>query len=156
MPMPKSVTRITKDGVEYISNVDRCSYTIKELTRAALRDVGKFVVISINKKAQQLYNGSLKKSKRVRGTRAAFQFWVRKNEGDLQVGVKHNTWYGANQELGDSKMKKKAFIQSTVEENIAKIIEIESQYLSALEDESRALSLINEEEYSGDNVDENE
>ena len=42
MALP-NYTKITKDGVEYISNADRCEYTIKELTRAALRDVGKFI-----------------------------------------------------------------------------------------------------------------
>lgn len=42
MSLPKAV-KITKDGVEIISNVDRIQYTLKELERAALRDVGKLV-----------------------------------------------------------------------------------------------------------------
>lgn len=149
MPLPRSVTRVTKDGVTFVSSVDRCSYTIKELSRAALRDVGKFVVISINKQAQHLHHDSMKKSKRVRGSRGAFQYWARKKEGDLLVGVKHGTWYGENQELGAKGMKKKGFIRDTVYDNIPTIIEIESQYLSALEDEARALSLISDEEYMG-------
>ena len=44
MPLPPSVTRIKKDGVEFVSSVDRCAYTIRELVRAALRDVGKYVL----------------------------------------------------------------------------------------------------------------
>ena len=52
MPVPPSVTRIDKNGVKFISGVDRCSYTLKELVRAALRDVGKFVCITSNKAAQ--------------------------------------------------------------------------------------------------------
>ena len=36
MSLPKTV-KITKNGVEIISNVDRIQYTLKELERAALR-----------------------------------------------------------------------------------------------------------------------
>lgn len=154
MPLPPSVTKTTKDGVQIVSSVDRCSYTIKELTRAALRDVGKFVVITANKQAQQLYHGSMRKSKRVRGTRGAFQFWARKQEGDLQVGIKHGTWYGTEQELGTSKMPKKAILTNSVQDNVADIVKIESQYLSALEDEAEALALISDEEYMGGDDDE--
>ena len=62
MPLPPSVTRVTKDGLKIVSNVDRCAYTIRELTRAALRDVGKYVCITSNKAAQKLYHNSMKKS----------------------------------------------------------------------------------------------
>lgn len=153
MPMPKSVTRqIGDSGLKIIDNVDQCQYTINELCRAALRDVGKYVVITTNKKAQRL--PGMSKSKRVRGTRHAFQYWVRKNIGlrewpDLQIGIRHDTWYGVNQELGTKKMKKKGFLMASVSENIPNIIKIESQYLSALSDDAKALSLINENEYVG-------
>ena len=40
MPLPKSV-KFSKNGVEFLSNCDRIKYTLKELTRAALRDTGK-------------------------------------------------------------------------------------------------------------------
>ena len=40
-------------------------------------------------------------------------------------------------------------LRNAAHDNIAQIIEIESKYLSALEDEARALSMISEEEYSG-------
>ncbi len=149
MPLPPSVTRVTKDGLKIVSNVDRCAYTIRELTRAALRDVGKYVCITANKAAQKLYHNSLRKSRRVRGSKGAFQYWARKNEGDLLVGIKHGTWYGTEQELGSSKMKKHGILTSAVQDNIPDIIRIESQYLSALEDEARALALINDEEYRG-------
>lgn len=154
MPIPPSVTRITKEGVQFTSNVDRCAYTIKELTRAALRDVGKFVCITSNKAAQKLYHNSMRRSKRVRGRSSAFQYWVRRNEGDLQVGIKHGTWYGTEQELGTSKIKKHGILTSTVQNNIPTIVEIESKYLSALEDEARALRLISDEEYGGGGDDE--
>ena len=142
MPLPPSVTRTTKDGVQITSSVDRCSYTIRELTRAALRDVGKFVCIRSNMAAQKLHGGGLKKTN-------AFQYWARKKEGDLQVGVAHGTWYGTEQELGTSKMKKKGILSNAVHDNIAEIVKIESQYLSALESEAQALALISDEEYQG-------
>lgn len=148
MSVPKSVIKIDKKGVQYISSVDRAQYTIRELTRAALRDVGKFLVRRINEKAQAL--PGMKRNPRVRGKNSTFQYWARKNECDLQVGTKQETWYGYKQELGTSNMKRLGFIQSTANENIAEIIKIESQYLSALEDEAAALALIeSEEDYEG-------
>ena len=38
MGIPKSVIKINKGNVKFISNVDRVNYTLNELTRAALRD----------------------------------------------------------------------------------------------------------------------
>ena len=147
MSVPKSVVKFSKDGVTYTSSVDRASYTITELTRAALRDVGRFVARTSNSAAMQL--PGMKKSRRVRGKSSAFQYWVRRKEGDLQVGIKHGTWYGEQQELGTRNQPKRGILRGAVYNNIPKIIEIESQYLSALEDEAAALARISEEEYTG-------
>ena len=43
MPTPKSVVKYKKTGIEYTSDVDKAEYLMFELTRAALRDVGKFL-----------------------------------------------------------------------------------------------------------------
>lgn len=148
MSVPRSVVKLSRKGVEYTSSVDYASYTIRELTRAALRDVGRFVSRSCNTQAMRLKG--LAKSRRTRGKTSAFQFWVRKQETDLQVGIKHDTWYGVAQELGDSKMPKLGILRGTVESNISQIIEIESQYLSALNSGADAAdALINENEYQG-------
>ena len=150
MSVPKSVVRFKKGGVEYTSSVDRASYTILELTRAALRDVGKFVARTANTSAMKL--PGLKKSRRVRGRTSTFLYnvpWAKKGLPHLEVGVTHDTWYGVEQELGNSKMPKHGILRNAVHDNIPKIIEIESKYLSALEDEARALSLIDEGEYTG-------
>lgn len=148
MGVPKSVVRFSKNGVTYTSSVDRAQYTIRELTRAALRDVGKFVVRNCNSKAMRLKG--LRQSKRVRGSGSAFQYWARKYECDLQVGIQDDTWYGVMQELGSNKQPKRGILRSTVYDNIPQIVEIESQYLSALEDEAAALALIeSEEDYQG-------
>lgn len=150
MSVPKSVVRFSKDGVTYTSSVDRASYTILELTRAALRDVGKFIARTANSKAMKLKG--LKKSRRVRGRTSTFLYnvpWAKTGLPHLEVGVTHDTWYGVEQELGTSNQPKRQILRNSANENIAQIIEIESKYLSALEDEARALRLISEEEYKG-------
>ena len=150
MGVPKSVVKIDKNGVHYTSSVDRASYTILELTRAALRDVGKFLARTANSKAMKLKG--LKKSRRVRGRTSTFLYnvpWAKSGLPHLEVGVKHGTWYGEQQELGTSKQPRRQILRNSAHDNIATIIQIESQYLSALESEARALSLINEKEYSG-------
>lgn len=150
MPVPKSVVRFKKGNVEYISSVDKANYTIVELTRAAMRDVGKYLARTANEKAQKL--PGLKKSRRVRGRTSTFLYnvpWAEKGLPHLEVGVAHGTWYGADQEMGTSRQPKRQILRNSAHDNIAKIVEIESQYLSALEDEAAALSLIDEAEYSG-------
>ena len=150
MSVPKSVVRFSKDGVTYTSSVDRASYTILELTRAALRDVGKYIVRTANSEGMQLMG--LKKSRRVRGRTSTFLYnvpWAKTGLPHLEVGVTHDTWYGVEQELGTSNQPKRQILRNSAHDNIAQIIEIESQYLSALEDEAKALRLISEEEYKG-------
>lgn len=150
MSVPKSVVRFSKDGVTYTSSVDRASYTIIELTRAALRDVGKFIARTANSKGMKLQG--LKKSRRVRGRTSTFRYtvpWAKTGLPHLEVGVTHDTWYGEEQELGTSNQPKRQILRNSAHENIVQIIEIESKYLSAMEDEAIALRLISEEEYSG-------
>lgn len=143
MGLPKSVTKIKKGNVEFISNVDRINYTLNELTRAALRDVGKFICNKFRSKYYGIF-------KRKRGKVGRYsQYWVRKKECDLQVGLKPFAFYGGFQELGSSKTEKLGLLQKTVEENIDQIRLIQGKYLSAIEDENRALGLIDEKEYEG-------
>jgi len=153
MPMPKSVTKVRKDGIEFISNVERTQYTIKELSRAALRDVAKFLRKRI-KQAVPVDQGILKKNV---GT------WVRKSKDGtprLQVGVYDRTrarkkgykyaFHAHLIEFGTSKMKAanngRGFLKPTVYDNLDEIRKIEGQYLSAIEDENKILGLIDEEE----------
>lgn len=146
MAIPKSITKTSKDGkVTYTQSVDRVNYTIRELTRAALRDVGKYV-------CKQFRNAYYARFKKHSGRVGRFtQYWVKhkQKEIELQVGIKPNGFYGGFQELGSSKTTKYGLLTHAVQDNIATIIDIESQYLSALEDEARALSLISEGEYEG-------
>ncbi|WP_414733433.1 hypothetical protein [Acetobacterium carbinolicum] len=147
MGMPPSVTKVLvkkgKTTIQYTSNVDRVKYTLSELTRAALRDVGKY----LTKEFRLAYYGQFKKR---RGKVGKFtQYWVRKKDCDLQVGLKPNAFYGGFQEKGSSKTPALGLLTKVTQDNIAKIVEIESQYLSSLESEAAALAKINEEEYEG-------
>ena len=154
MPLPPSVTKIKKDGVEFTSSVDRCSYTIKELCRAALRDAGKFVVKEFRKK----YYGHFKRHTGEGGRATRYKVIASKSTlyPRVQIGLPHATkknpvkgYYAYFQELGTKNIPKLGFLQSSVEENVTTIIKIQSQYLSALEDEAEALALISEDDYEG-------
>ena len=140
MSLPKAV-KITKNGVEIISNVDRIQYTLKELERAALRDVGKLVCKRSRQKIKRR-TGRLAKNT---------QYWVRSKQEvpDLQVGFKPGGFYGLYQEIGTSKAPKIGALGNAAEDNISDIIKIESQYLSGIGTEE-AESLIKEGDYQGE------
>lgn len=140
MSLPKSV-KFTKNGVEYLSNCDRLQYTIKELTRAALRDTGKYVCKMTRKKVRRR-TGRLAKNT---------QYWVRSKQEipDLQVGFKPGGFYGLYQEIGTVKYKKIAALSDSTESGVSEIQKIQQQYLSAIGTES-AESMIDEGEYQGE------
>ncbi len=140
MPIPKSVTKVSKDGsLRYTNSVDVANYYIKELTRAALRDVGKYVCKLTRKKIRRRTGRVAKNT----------QYWVRKRETDLLVGFKKGGWYGGYQELGTQKQPRIGALYSSVADNIANIREIESQYLTAIRSEVEARRLVDEGEYLG-------
>lgn len=155
MNVPKSVVKIKRNGVEYTSNVDYALYNIFELTRAAMRDVGRFLTSRMNAEARKLPGSQ--QDKDVKKYTAQFRYKVPFNPDDLpfvEVGVQDNksSWYTDEHELGSSKQPRRGIMNDTAHANVAQIIEIESQYLSALEDEAEALRLIEEgaeTEYSG-------
>ena len=146
-----SVSKFTKNGVEFTSSVDRANYYIDELTRAAMQDVGRFIMRQCSKEVR----GISKFLRKARYATRRYQYWVRKKENDLIVGVE-NTKYGAEtawwadqSELGTEKQPKRGILRNAVYNNIDKIREIEAQYLSAIEDEIKAQSLIDEGEEEG-------
>ncbi len=151
MSAPKSVTKINKNGVTYTSNVDACQYYIHELCRAALRDVGKF----IRTKWRQIYYEHFTRHSGDGGKATNYNVIASKSTTAprVQVGLKTGKvdgFYAYYQEFGSSKQPRLGLLTSLVEDNVAQIVEIESKYLSALESEAEALSLINESEYSDD------
>lgn len=140
MSLPKTV-KITKNGVEIISNVERIQYTLKELERAALRDVGKLVCKRTRQKIKR------RKGRLAKNT----QYWVRSKQKipDLQVGFKPGGFYGLYQEIGTNKYPKIGALSDAAESNIKDIIKIEQQYLSSVGTEEAERKL-NEGEYSGE------
>jgi hypothetical protein len=146
MPVPSPI-KIKRNGVEYVSNVDRAKYTLEELTRAALRDVGKL----IRRRTMDLARKQVG-MRRARRISKSFQFWVRRRESDLIVGIKHGTWYGVDQELGTKNQPKRAILRTVVMDNIDEIRKIQGMYLKHIENENRALGLISEND-EGDNTD---
>ena len=149
MSAPKSVTKINKNGVTYTSNVDACQYYIHELSRAALRDVGKF----IRTKWREIYYSVFTRHTGDGGKATNYNVIASKSTTAprVQVGLKSGKvdgFYAYFQEFGTSNQPRLGLLTGLVENNIATIVEIESKYLSALEDEAKALSLIDESEYS--------
>ena len=149
MSAPKSVTRIKNGNVEYTSNVDVAQYYIYELNRAALRDVGKFIKAKFRESFYNFFD------RQTGNAGKATSYVVLANKDTkyprLEIGLKKsqlNGVYGYEQEFGTSTVPRLGLLQGAVEENTAKIIEIESQYLSGLEDEATALSMIDEKEYN--------
>ena len=159
MPVPKSVTKIKKDGVTYISSVDRTQYTITELSRAAFRDVAKLLRRRIKDMAP-VDTGNLRRN---------VGSWVRKAEDSdvpyLQVGVYdkerarkkglQDAYYATWQEFGNSRHPaangNRGFIRPAVQDSIDDIRRIQGKYLSEIERENRAMGLIDEsEEISND------
>lgn len=138
MPLPKSV-KFSKNGVEFLSNCDRIQYTLNELTRAALRDTGKFVCRETRKRIKRK-TGRLAKNT---------QYWVRSRSGDLQVGFKPGGFYGLFQEIGTEYQPKIGALSDSTQNNIATIQRIQHEYLSAVGSES-AEHMIDEGEYEGE------
>lgn len=143
MSAPKSVVKVKKNCVEYTSNVDAAEYYIFELSRAALRDVGKFV----KTKWRENYYSHFKKHSGDAGkaVSAVVLSGKKTQYPRVEIGLKNGKidgFYAYFQEFGTSRTPKLGILTETVEGNIAQIVEIESKYLSGLESEAQALALI--------------
>lgn len=157
MALPKSVVKINKKGLKFTSNVERTKYTLEELSRAALKDVAKLLRKKI-KAIIPVDEGVLKKNL---GT------WVRrsKNKKDqptLQVGFydrkrankkgykyayhQHLVLFGTKASEGHHATQANNVLKKITEESIDDIRRIQGKYLSAIENENRALGLIDERE----------
>lgn len=135
-----SVVKLKRNGVEYTSKVERTKYLLSELVRAALKDTGRYIC-KMTRKQIRRRTGRLAKNT---------QYWVRKRDMDLQVGFKPGGWYGMYQELGTENKPKIGALKNAVMLNLAEIRRIQGQYLSTIEDENRALGLIDETEARGE------
>ena len=137
MGMPKPI-KFTKNGVEYISNVDRTQYTLKQLIHAANKDVGKFGTKEAKKDI----------SKRTGRGRKNTQYWARK-DGSLLLGYKPGAFYLGFEELGSSNHVKRAPLSNAITKNLNEIRKIQGTYIKSIENENKAKGLIKEEEEMG-------
>jgi len=155
MPTPKSVVKIKKGNVEYVSNIDAANYYLFELSRAALRDIGKFLVKSFKDE----YYSHFKKITGRGGKATRYKVYSNKSTKypRLEIGLPHASrgnnvegFYAYFQEFGSVNVEKLGILSNVAESNVAEIVKIESQYLSGLEDEAKALQMIDSEgEYEG-------
>lgn len=159
MPTPQSQTKVLvkkgKTEVTYESNLDASQYFIFELIRAALRDVGKYVL----KVWRTGFYQHFKKHSGNAGKATMYKVFSSRNtkyprvEIGLPYTAKGNAgFYAYFSELGSSKTPKLGLLTHAVQDNVDEIIKIESQYLSALNGQKNQMeSLIDEsevEEYS--------
>lgn len=136
MPTPKSVVKINKDGVKYESFADQTEYYLFELTRAALRDVGKFVRKMFNQKYYEVFQKKTGKG----GKAIKVKVWSSKNTQYPRVSVgwkkgRADGFYSWFQEVGtkgQNPQTRHGILQKVVSENIDEIIKIEGQYLSGI------------------------
>jgi|LGVE01.1.fsa_nt_gb hypothetical protein len=151
MGMPKSVVKIKKDGIEYVSSVNKIEYTMLELERAALRDSGKLLKKRTKAKIPKVTGN----------TRKTVATWVRKpwknRAAHLQIGVynfktaakkhlEYSGYYFHILEFGSRLVKALRPLTSTAKESIQDVRKIQAQYLSYVDNEQKALSVINEDE----------
>ena len=157
MSTPKSQTKVKvkkgKTEVLYESNLDATQYFIFELSRAALRDVAKFVV--------KLFRTNYYKhfTKRTGNAGKAVKYVVfssRKTvHPHVDIGLRSGPvpgFYALFQEFGTSNgIPKLGLLNRAVKDNVAEIVKIESQYLSGLSDEAARLEAqIDEGDMEGD------
>lgn len=142
MSVPKSIIKFKKGQMEYVSNVDAVLYTIEELTRGALRDVGKFL-------AKEYRTAFYARFKRIDGkVGKGVSYWARKQEKDLQIGIgkKGIGFWGG---ILDVK-KANQLLKTVVMNNIHKIQEIEGKYLSEISKDIPDMSSLSEGDYLED------
>lgn len=136
MAVPKSVVKLrTKSGqctVEFTDSVDKTVYYMNELINAALRDTGKYIT-KVAKTLIRKRTGRLAKN---------IQYWNRKKDQNLQVGIKPGGWYGMYQEFGSEHIPRVGAIEHSAKDNIDTIRKIQAQYLSALNSEAAASAKI--------------
>lgn len=141
MTFPKSIVRRSKNGSVILKDDTlKAEFAMEELTRAALRDVGRLIHLRCIEELAKIAGRSLANSKRPKN---AYQYWVRKLDMELQVGIKHDTWYGVDQEMGLEGQPKRDILRKTVISSLGDIEKIYAHFLGLIENETAAASVIN-------------
>lgn len=158
MSAPAKQTKIKyqkgKTEVVYESNLDATEYYLFELSRAALKDVGKYVCTRF----REAYDAVFKTHSKRGGRGVSFSVISSKKTTAPRVQIgwktkKPNGFYSSFQELGTSQEPKRGLLTKVCSDKktISEIVTIESKYLSGLEGEAARLNaLIKEGDYEGD------
>lgn len=155
MPMPKSVVKINKDGVEYVSSVDKIQYTMTELERAGLRDVGKLLKKVIRPTIPK-DEGWARKSlatwvrKPYNGKAAHIQIGIYNMKTAFKKGLEYAGYYFHILEFGSRTQKPLRLLTSGVQSRVDIMRQILAQYLSHIEDEMKAKTIIDEKDEVSD------
>ena len=154
MAVPKTIVTVSSKGVKYSSDIDLVKYSIRELTIAALRDVGKVMryKILIEQRKLKGFNKLRKGDRIIKGTRYKMNY---KNLS-VMLGFTHDAWYSAGQELGSYKMPALGIMTGIVRGNIALIREIEGKYLTYINDKEMLLRKLADIENENKTADEGE
>ena len=113
-----------------------------------MKDVAKYILKIVRANVRAISS----QTKKMRYAGMRYQYWVRKQESDLQLGIENtkqgaeSAWWADQAELGTGNQPKRGFLRSAVYDNIETIRKIEAQYLSAIEDEVNAASMVDESE----------
>ena len=151
-----SVVKIKKGNVEYTGKADLAKYTIRELTRRALLDVGRYVTYNVRKNLRTIF--PFTKHHRMS---ERYQYWALKKESQLILGVENlkkgakTAWWadqletdsflrpdgGVSHGQGGIHAPRRHLLEKFVKSHIDKIVEIESQYLETINNEPAAIAL---------------
>jgi len=156
MSAPKSVTKLkAKNGnveVEYTSDVDAAGFYIHELSRAAMRDVGKFIARTF--KESYYAHFTKRTGKAGKATKYKVIASAKTQYPRVQIGLptgKVDGFYAYFQEFGTSNgVPKLGLLTHAAQDHVAEIVKIESQYLSGLSEEAERLAqMVNEDDMEG-------
>ena len=177
-----SVVKIKKGNVEYTGKVDIAKYTIRELTRRAMMDVGRYVTYNVRRNLISIF--PVTKSHRAS---ERYQYWVPKKENYCVLGIENRkkgavtAWWADQLEMDSfvippkgkriktkeprkpkpfeaecraatkrqfgfnfvptSHIPRRHLLEKFTKTHIDKIVEIESQYLQTINNESAAVAL---------------
>lgn len=157
-----SVMKIKKGEVVFESKCDIAKYTIQELTRRAMMDVGRYVIYNVRKDLRSIFPFTKHKRASER-----YQYWVPKKEGELVLGIENTkkgaktAWWadqleqdkfvvpanakrnagGTTSGLGSANSPRRHLMETFVKKHVDKIVEIESQYLEKINNEDAAVAL---------------
>lgn len=136
--------------VEFRDYTNLAEHSIRSLTAIALTDVAKYIVNNVRVLIKTDFPKLSKARKRLWHS---YQYWIRKAENDLIVGIKnpylgrnarlsqssgkrnYDAWYNMGLETGLQgmvKMPRKAYLQTFVYGHIDMIRRIEASYLTAI------------------------